>query len=531
VRKGGAEVSGSAAGAKIFTLPGLTSYLAELYSNDTQQIFSLHIPRGDNMSFRFLATHSILPPAILLTLCLAVPAGSVYAEISKPDSSTKPIKKQPAERSWQPAQLISVQNANAEYPQVAVDAAGNALVVWVQGGGTNYNIRANRYDNATGTWGTAQLIKTNDEGEAFEPQIAIDKSGNALAVWKQNMDDSARNSIWANHYDANSGWGWGTAQRIETEVDDARSPEIAFDDAGNALVVWMQHDGTDYNIWANRYVPGSGWEGSRPIETHMGYAGGDPQIAFDRSGNALAVWVQQDSDSQDNGNPLDNNNPWNIAANRYDANSGWGTAQLVSIKDAGDAGSPQIAIDKSGNALVVWKQDDGTPLNYSIWAKRYVPGNGWEGARLIETNDKDRAGAPQVAFDEAGNALAVWTMEDDATTYRNVWANRYDASIGWGTAQLIKPDDANLTDSPQIAFDGEGNALAVWKQDGSPYGSIWVNRYDANSGWGTAQPIKTKNKGPVSRPQIAFDGSGNALVVWQQRDDGRRFNIRGAWYK
>jgi hypothetical protein len=44
---------------------------------------------------------------------------------------------------------------------------------------------------------------------------------------------------------------WRTAQLIET--DDAGSPQVAADAAGNALAVWQQSDGTRISIWANRY--------------------------------------------------------------------------------------------------------------------------------------------------------------------------------------------------------------------------------------------------------------------------------------
>ena len=84
-------------------------------------------------------------------------------------------------------------------------------------------------------WGTAALIETDNAGEAYEPQIALDASGNALAVWQQF--DGARYNIWANRYTAAT--GWGTAALIETDdAGDARDPQIAFDANGNALAVW-----------------------------------------------------------------------------------------------------------------------------------------------------------------------------------------------------------------------------------------------------------------------------------------------------
>ncbi len=47
--------------------------------------------------------------------------------------------------------------------------------------------------------------------------------------------------------------GWGVAALIEKDDADAYDPQIAIDASGNALAVWAQRDGARWNIWANRY--------------------------------------------------------------------------------------------------------------------------------------------------------------------------------------------------------------------------------------------------------------------------------------
>jgi hypothetical protein len=116
--------------------------------------------------------------------------------------------------SWGEAELIETDNAGyAKFPQVAVDDSGNAIAVWSQFDGTRLNILANRYYAATGLWGEAELIET-DEGPAGKPWVAVDGSGNAIAVWRQS--DGTLYNVWANRYDAATGL-WGTAELIETD--------------------------------------------------------------------------------------------------------------------------------------------------------------------------------------------------------------------------------------------------------------------------------------------------------------------------
>ena len=112
---------------------------------------------------------------------------------------------------------------------------------------TRVYISANYFDGTE--WGTAELIETDDNGNALTPQIAFDNAGNAMAVWEQN--DGTMFNIWANYFD---GTDWGTAELIETDdVGGAVNPQFAIDSEGNAMVVWQQNDGTRYNIWANYY--------------------------------------------------------------------------------------------------------------------------------------------------------------------------------------------------------------------------------------------------------------------------------------
>ena len=221
-------------------------------------------------------------------------------------------------------------------------------------------------------------------------------------MWYQ--DDGTRNNIWANRFNGSS---WGTAELIDDNAGSASNPQIAFDSSGNALAVWHQYDGTDINIWANRFN-GASWGTAELIESDNAGDAYHPQIAFDRSGNALAVWYQDDGTR---------NNIW---ANRFDGTS-WGTAQLIESDNAGYAYYPQIAFDRSGNALAVWRQEDGA--RYNIWANRFN-GTSWRTAELIESDNAGDAVNPQLAFDSSGNALAVW-YQYDGTRY-NVLANRFE---------------------------------------------------------------------------------------------------------
>ena len=131
------------------------------------------------------------------------------------------------------------------------------MAVWSQFYGTYRSIWSNRYVDATG-WGTAELIQTDDTGHALYPQVAVDVSSNAVVVW---YHAGTEYDIYSNWYMA--GTGWGTEEAIDTDLGTAVDPQVAVDSGGNAVAVWQQHT-TYYDTWANRYVSGTGW-GNPPV--------------------------------------------------------------------------------------------------------------------------------------------------------------------------------------------------------------------------------------------------------------------------
>jgi uncharacterized protein YbdZ (MbtH family) len=273
-------------------------------------------------------------------------------------------------------EMIELGTGRADSPQVALDASGNAFVVWKQHDGTTFNILATRYDRKKG-WDSPELLETGS-GEADDPRVLFDPEGNAITVWAQS--DGKTYSIWANRFDRDK--GWGTPELIESGSHRADYPDVSFDPEGNAIAVWQQHDGTDFSIWANRFKRNTGWGTPELIEKETGPAK-HQQIAFDLEGNTIAVWYQHDVKT------------FNIWSNRYDIDKGWGKAELIE-NGSGDAFDPKIASASNGNAIAVWIQDDGTA--YSIWANRYDRITGWGKAELIETRSGD-VNYPEIAFD------------------------------------------------------------------------------------------------------------------------------------
>ena len=88
--------------------------------------------------------------------------------------------------------MIGNLSGKAHNPQIAVNSAGKAVVVWEQEDSGTYNIYSARYLPGSGSWTSAMLLET-DNGDSRGGLTAIDENGYAVAVWK--YDDGSTSSI------------------------------------------------------------------------------------------------------------------------------------------------------------------------------------------------------------------------------------------------------------------------------------------------------------------------------------------------
>jgi hypothetical protein len=129
----------------------------------------------------------------------------------------------------------------------------------------------------------------------------------------------------------------------------------------------------------------------------------------------------------------------------------------VTLSDPGDfARLAEVAIDRKGNAIVVWRGFDGT--NYRARAAFRPRGGSFGPVQTLSAASEDAGepgSGPQIAFDGKGNAIAVWHRSDG--THERIEAAIQPAGGTFGTAETISDPglDARF---PQIAFDKKGTA-------------------------------------------------------------------------
>ena len=140
---------------------------------------------------------------------------------------------------------------------------------------------------------------------------------------------------------------WQPPQMIESHAGSGLNPHVAIGDNGEAVTVWVQSGLGEFNVYANRYATGDGWEG----ETWIGETDGNtmdltktsqPYVVVDRTGMATAAW----GDFTD---PILRG----VVSRSYTFDDGWGGISRV-YEGVSTAGDPRLSVDSDGNVMAVF---------------------------------------------------------------------------------------------------------------------------------------------------------------------------------
>ena len=161
------------------------------------------------------------------------------------------------ETGWLSPALLSTTSTWNYNPQLAVDSANLANVVWY-----GQEDGANQIFYATGTAEgcSAPLrissgIPATGSNDNRDPQIAVGPDNRPHAVWT-GSDGSDQV-----YYNSGLGTGWAEPVRLST-TGAGHSPRIAVDSNGYAHVVWYGYDGTTDEVF---YCTNAGGSWSEPV--------------------------------------------------------------------------------------------------------------------------------------------------------------------------------------------------------------------------------------------------------------------------
>lgn len=243
-------------------------------------------------------------------------------------------------------------------PQIAVNERGDAVVTWYQSTGGPLMVRASERFGEAGSFSRPapdDIISPPgapvDSHPIANPIPAVGPSGEAVIAWTQENGAGAIPVYLA----ARSPEGvWtkpaGLDDSFSVPAGIARCAQPAFGPSGELYVVWYQDQGDGDRVYAARRSPSGEWleTGRNPaVLSSAGEIGITPALAVGPGGAALVAWTERSGDR------------YRVAARRTGMGEAWGSIEMLSPLEGGDATSPAAVIaGPSDRALIAWVQGD-----------------------------------------------------------------------------------------------------------------------------------------------------------------------------
>jgi hypothetical protein len=246
--------------------------------------------------------------------------------------------------------VISPTQNFANYPVVAANEAGEAVVTWFQA--TNDRLMTFVSSRAVGSAFFSR--PSPDEvvsplgAPVDRPQIAIDAAGRVAAVWRQETGSGQQ----ALYMATREGDRWQKAESLSDyfslPVDVVYQAEVAFAATGDLFVVWQQDDDGDKGVFVAHRAADGTWiaPGDRPVRlSREGVSGFDPSLAAGGHG-VVVTWTERDGDT------------FSVVARRShvdlmgDEAMRWGTRAVLSSSDR--AAASEVAMGGADRVACVW---------------------------------------------------------------------------------------------------------------------------------------------------------------------------------
>jgi hypothetical protein len=244
-------------------------------------------------------------------------------------------------------------------------------------------------------------------------------------------------------------------------------PDIAMKPDGTGFVVaWEASDGNQLGVFFRQYD--ANWQpigGAVRANTFTTGIQNHASVGIDASGNFVVTWESQNQVSGTSG--------FDIFARRFNASGVAIDANefQVNVTTANDQFDPQVAVNPSGQFAIVW---GGGPLfTEDAFVREYASTTG---------------------------ALTTAYGETPVTTG------------GVGVAKIRVAITG--TGATTVAYDEFFNSSPGSGGDGSNFG-VFFKQVSAAGVVGSAVPVNTVTAGNQQNPDIAMDGSGNFVIVWQ----------------
>lgn len=386
--------------------------------------------------------------------------------------------------------------------------------------------------------------------------------GTLVSVTITVTDASAQGNIAAQVFDAD-GNKIGDEIVVNTTITGSQiAPDVATDGEGNFVVVWSglgQHgqSGTvdTSGIYYRRFRISMASETVTALDTYENRVNtyttntqNQPAVAMNTDGEFVVTWSGEGREGAPSG--AGTADSWGVWARRFNSGGALDTYQtLVNTYRTNTQEASDVAINTDGDYFIVWRSERQDSGAWGVYAQRFT----WSDAKDTILRDgtelhlnKTAYGAkvfPQVAMDDWGDSVVVWSGLRSDGFGDDVYMRRYRGTTATDTTEVVVSDDAAsagyLKEQASVAMSSTGNYYVVswtsWCQDGADddpqersdgvYAHMFYNDdpADSDSQWTDYAPggklvgdfrVNSTTAGDQNDSYVSMDSNGYVSVAW-----------------
>ena len=404
-------------------------------------------------------------------------------------------------------------------PQIAKLSDGFAIV-WTEHRRGNYDIFAQKLDmNGAGLWQMNGNAVCDDDTFQTYPIVVDGGNGGGIFFWVDGRSlppPFPNYATWGQRLTGLGQDGW--MHNGEGFIGGCSSTgAVAMPDgAGGALMVYTSVLTPDGQGEYGYHIDSLGavlWNG--PVGEGTIQGSGPTQVISDGSVGFVVGWFEG---HRTRGNC--------IFAERmtFSGHPLWDSVGVVMTRfsNPGHYGSHIIVPDATHGVIAAWS--DNRSGNWDIYAQR-VSGDSlvrWQTNGVTVRIGPGGQTNPKAVPDGQGGAIIVW--ENGASGDRDVFAQRLD-STGiqlWDTLGVPVIRSTGDQTGIQVVSDEAGRVIVTWKDNRNGNNDIYAQGLNPNGQrlWDTLGVQICVWNGEQTAPVICQDGSGGAVIVWQDTRNG-----------
>ncbi|MEZ4271365.1 MAG: Ig-like domain-containing protein [Myxococcota bacterium] len=393
-------------------------------------------------------------------------------------------------------------------------------------------------------------------GHSTDPRMATGPDGVLHVVWSDECiffgfaacpESQLGNQANDIFYRSFNGTSWSPITLISNDANDgdSRQPAIAIATNGDVHIAWQESgnvsgSGFDFDIAHRRIVAGA--LQTITIVTNSAKSDQAPSLAAAADGSVHLTWERQELSTDRD-----------IYYNKWVSSTGWGTPVRLSkdtctgatpenvctplagcrwngsacVDAKADSRLPNVAVDSSSNAHVVWQEERDVPADdLDVYYRIVTAGTPSAVTRLVSDSFFDGDSAlPAVAIDSSNTLHVVWRDTADgagAGADADIWYRTYSSTQVAGQIKLISDGSDRSSDTPAVVIGGPGKVIIVWAEPdptpGSPNADISYRVVNGGIPLTIKQPVV--NSALSVRPRAVVDLVGALHMVWEDNSPG-----------